>query len=89
VDLGVVAIVFIGLLTLPFLRKRWSRIVSLVFAGCVIAYGLVGIYLVLSEGGLNSGLLLWLSVILIAIGGAYGALAWFLRPRSSHSQNTG
>jgi hypothetical protein len=89
VELGVVAAAFIGILTLPFLRKRWSRIVSLVFAGCVIAYGLVGIYLVLSEGGLNSGLLLWLSVILIAIGGAYGALAWFLRPRSSHSQNTG
>jgi len=89
VELGVVTAVFIGLLTLPFLRKRWSLIVSLVFAGCVIAYGFVGVYLVLSEGGLNSGLLFWFSVILIAVGGAYGALAWFLRPRSSHSQNTG
>jgi len=89
VELGVVTAVFIGLLALPFLRKRWSRIVSLVFAGCVIARGFVGIYLVLSEGGTNSDLQFWLSVILIAVGGAYGALAWFLRPRSSHSQNTG
>jgi uncharacterized membrane protein YpjA len=88
VDLGFGAIVFIGLLVLPFLRKRWSRIVSLVFAGCVVSYGLMMIFLVLSEGGTNSDLVLFLSTILIAIGGAYGALAWFLRPRASHSQST-
>ena len=78
-----VGAIVIGLVALPFIGAKWSYIASIVIAGLLAGYGIVGLVLTaVSLPMTNSDLAFAISRVIFAVGCTVGLVAWVMRRRA-------
>ncbi|MEY4477291.1 MAG: hypothetical protein RJA31_795 [Actinomycetota bacterium] len=81
-DSFLVGAIVIGLVALPFIGAKWSYIVSIVIAGLLASYGIVGLVTTaVSLPFTNSDLAFAISGVFFAAGCLVALVAWVIRRR--------